>query len=567
MPWVIRKRDNEWCVYKRGPDGEPTGDTLGCHETRDEAEAQIRALHANVHEGRSVAEAKQSMVVQSVIISKTVAKSKKEAVKKVPDGFKTSDIEETEQSWRFRQRDPDDFMPNSFRTKQIAPGVTLVLGKLRVAELVEGAMNAITEYDNSISDFVERVRAAFDRQMGAYYGDPEERPWVVDVFESQVVVRAGEAMFRVAFSIDDEGKIVFASRDQWEAVRLSYIAEFVSEFRGAFPDVPTYEHVDIELLTKGDPDPFYVVLPVARVGETSANGLIYDEELVAEIERQLPGLGGIRGHNFDESAFPPETHDVVGHRRVGDTLWAKFYIPPGEAREDMRRRKARGGKVGSSIFGQFAKREARANGTWRARGLKLESLDFGAATRTALNLGGAFAVVSELRTRAMEDDAMTKEQLLAELKVTDIPQALREAIIREHATQQGEENIVAELRQELDEQRTLVAELTARVAGYQRREFLSALEGKIAEKVTVEALRPVVRRAVLAEMADESDLEKADKVLAEYLDGDEYKALAKALVAELAGPNAFVGATPNENWREELAKRAADLAKTQGVLS
>ncbi len=46
MPWLIRKRENEFCVYKEGPDGEPTGKSLGCHPTQEAAERQRRALHA-----------------------------------------------------------------------------------------------------------------------------------------------------------------------------------------------------------------------------------------------------------------------------------------------------------------------------------------------------------------------------------------------------------------------------------------------------------------------------------------------------------------------------------------
>lgn len=47
MPWVIAKKDGEYCVYKQGADGEPTGKSLGCHDTRKEAEAQLAALYAN----------------------------------------------------------------------------------------------------------------------------------------------------------------------------------------------------------------------------------------------------------------------------------------------------------------------------------------------------------------------------------------------------------------------------------------------------------------------------------------------------------------------------------------
>jgi len=46
MPYIIRKRDDVYCVYKEGSDGEPTGEALGCHETREEAQAQLQALYA-----------------------------------------------------------------------------------------------------------------------------------------------------------------------------------------------------------------------------------------------------------------------------------------------------------------------------------------------------------------------------------------------------------------------------------------------------------------------------------------------------------------------------------------
>jgi HK97 family phage major capsid protein len=47
MPYIIRKQDGEYCVYKEGADGEPVGETLGCHETRQEALEQVRVLYAS----------------------------------------------------------------------------------------------------------------------------------------------------------------------------------------------------------------------------------------------------------------------------------------------------------------------------------------------------------------------------------------------------------------------------------------------------------------------------------------------------------------------------------------
>lgn len=47
MPYRIRQRDNEYCVVKINAD-DSDGESQGCHETREEAEAQLTALNINV---------------------------------------------------------------------------------------------------------------------------------------------------------------------------------------------------------------------------------------------------------------------------------------------------------------------------------------------------------------------------------------------------------------------------------------------------------------------------------------------------------------------------------------
>lgn len=48
MPWLIKQDDKgRHCVYKQGAGGEPTGESLGCHGTEQEAKDQMAALYAN----------------------------------------------------------------------------------------------------------------------------------------------------------------------------------------------------------------------------------------------------------------------------------------------------------------------------------------------------------------------------------------------------------------------------------------------------------------------------------------------------------------------------------------
>lgn len=46
MPWATFKEGDEFCVYKLDADNEKTGETLGCHPSRNKAQAQVAALYA-----------------------------------------------------------------------------------------------------------------------------------------------------------------------------------------------------------------------------------------------------------------------------------------------------------------------------------------------------------------------------------------------------------------------------------------------------------------------------------------------------------------------------------------
>lgn len=47
MPYTIRKRDSQYCIYKQDADGNPTGDSLGCSDSHASAQSQIEAIYAN----------------------------------------------------------------------------------------------------------------------------------------------------------------------------------------------------------------------------------------------------------------------------------------------------------------------------------------------------------------------------------------------------------------------------------------------------------------------------------------------------------------------------------------
>lgn len=79
-------------------------------------------------------ELQEKREIQTFVVSKEIASSVAEA-KKIAEDFdmKTSKVDETSSSYRFRQRDPGDFKEGSFRSFQPPgkKGVTMVFGALK----------------------------------------------------------------------------------------------------------------------------------------------------------------------------------------------------------------------------------------------------------------------------------------------------------------------------------------------------------------------------------------------------------------------------------------------------
>lgn len=390
MPWTYRKRDSEWCVYKKNADGNPTGEALGCHDTKSEALAQIAALEANVEE-----------------------------------------------------------------------------------------------------------------------------------------------------------------------MARSYV---IAEFRGDFPEIAIDPRVDQDALFSRDEDPFFVTLPIARVGETSANGLHYDEALVETIREQMVGRGGIMGHISDDerdTAFPIEDVDWVGAQQENGTLWGKAYIPPGKVREFVRRLKARGGRLATSIYGPYASREELGDGAYRLMGFQLETLDLAPPDRAALNLGGRFTVTAQMIGETTEEDQdseeeMERAQLIAELTVADLPDTLREQVIAEHQAEADTENRIAELESERDDAQKRAQELETQVSEFQAHQFEAAVDGVIAELVDwkvqgddaekrVKMVKDQLKNRILSEIGDDRDAEKLPGVAKEIWESDDMKLLAETVRDALSGGPAVVG--------------------------
>ncbi|MBL8162465.1 MAG: hypothetical protein JNJ61_10805 [Anaerolineae bacterium] len=391
--------------------------------------------------------------------------------------------------------------------------------------------------------------------------------------------------------------------------------------KGKFPSVDTYPHINTDLLYENDASPFHITLAVAEVGATSHNGLIYDQELVDSIAKQLSeGAEGLRGHPSETEAtgFPVADVFWIGHVQESGVLWAKGYIPPGERREDVRRRMATNSAVGTSIYGTATKTPVSEAGKkrsnrWYAKNFVLEQIDLLHGRKASLPVGrkyGAMITAEHRQEEIMPDNDIT---------LADVPQHIREQIINEAALStrvselqaenttlraQVEEaisykQIVAEIRatigkdtdtvQIVQQYHTMattlaetmgvpftditirVSELHEQVAEARRTAFDAAVTEAISKRTAwplitegskrqVEALRTGLRRSLSQALAGDLDTSKIEEALNKLWD-DEYSVLAEGIVRSAGGPAAITPprdskTAPNADQMIEEARKS-----------
>lgn len=349
----------------------------------------------------------------------------------------------------------------------------------------------------------------------------------------------------------------------------------IGQFRGNFPDVPIATGVNMDELRELDADPMFVTLPVIpEVGATSRNGLLYDEALAISITKQINDNkpGGIFGHLKDEdrdSAFPIPDGQWVGASRDGKTVWGKAYIPPGAARDHIRRLKAVGGSIATSIYGKGAY-EAVSDGVRRLKDFTLESVDFAPPERAALGYAASPHVTRELETS--EEQNEMGETIVAEITAKDVPAPVKEQIIADWQKGSETQERISELETQIADRDTVIETLQTRLAEMQAQEFDSALNGKVAELVNwqaksdeakgkVEAFQRMVKEQILTRVGDERTADKVAEVADEVW--SDLKPLAETVRDALAGPAAVVPSRVRSNGAIEDTHEARLQARAR----
>lgn len=148
---IVEKRGDQWVLISK-----TTGDVLGTHDTKEQAlaqEAAIKARQANMQSmgpmmvvGRlkgATTTTTQSLIFPKEHFDRVAAMNWAKE-----HGFKSGDVDETESSFRLRQRNPGEFMPGSFRT--IEPGKDKTKGDNKMGK--EETETKLAELESSISE-------------------------------------------------------------------------------------------------------------------------------------------------------------------------------------------------------------------------------------------------------------------------------------------------------------------------------------------------------------------------------------------------------------------------------
>jgi len=128
--------------------------------------------------------------MQTVIVSKEVARTRKQA-EKIADEYAKKAIytsRETGSSYRFRMRPPEDFRKNTFRSRTVEPGVTLVFGQLKKGRKpISGKRRknpiAADAVEEDSKQFKKHVALGDQIMLYDLLPDPQVCAWIGDTLE------------------------------------------------------------------------------------------------------------------------------------------------------------------------------------------------------------------------------------------------------------------------------------------------------------------------------------------------------------------------------------------------
>jgi hypothetical protein len=382
---------------------------------------------------------------------------------------------------------------------------------------------------------------------------------------------------------------------------MELLMEQVSRFKGDYPDIPLPADIDREALGKVD----FVTLPVGRVDAQSQSGRVYKrpaiESLVRQINEKRPegGWGHLATTELTTRYDPPAIRWLAATLDEHGVAWAKGLPLTEQAREHFRVARATNARVGTSIWGTPPTASEGVN----VLDFELFRLDIADPTR----VGIAETAAKPKLTSEMEGGMPDNNDALAELRqerdaarqeLGEVKSKLASAQgtltgARAAISEMPMVNAYVNISESGDNLVDVIRSILQNLAKLQAQQMVAAIDATVTEMVKLESLRPVVwtmltglvDRAAIAEMVKGqpaalpgiiSEMAKAPDVaallkqrLTAILESSAIKTLAQKISVAEQGP-AYLGAGNGDqgsaNWREELAKKAGEIAKSTGMM-
>ncbi len=328
------------------------------------------------------------------------------------------------------------------------------------------------------------------------------------------------------------------------------LSHFSWKLSGSYPDIPLNDGISMDEIKQIEDDPVFLSLPLMKPGMVAKEGFVYTQGFVQKVMSDMQSQGNIAnmGHvarNDRDHLFPMPKALWVGAMQDNDGMvWGKAWLRDSEFKTLVKQMKAANAEIATSVYGTYDPSQAKFNmdGTYEINPstFKLESVDFAPPARAALQFErGVPVLTSHMNNEELETNEMTKEELLAQMTVDDIPSEMREAIIAQFKEGQDTEAVMAQMRDENTRLTTEVETLRKGMAEVAKNAVMSQFESKLSEAVKVDteegALKELIRGRVLAHLAAETKPEEIDTLLTEAMDAPVYKTLATVVVAQMSG--------------------------------
>jgi hypothetical protein len=325
------------------------------------------------------------------------------------------------------------------------------------------------------------------------------------------------------------------------------LIEQSSAYQGAYPSIPNRAGFAPD---ESDTAPFYVTLPLGKIGNVSGNGRLYDRDFYSELVQQVNNapsdnpVTGIVGHS-DPNGVSWKV-DMPAMEWVGATLeessgivWGKAYIYPEETklRSAVKRAIKNNGKVATSIWG-VAKMEGN-----RAVSPTIKRIDYADPERAGVKAAVAVPVVTSEMTEEKDKD-MSDEKLIQELRADrDTARQETSGLKEQMALLQPAHDAMKAKLESLQEMAgnkdvmAFVSELVQEVKATRAEKLKLEVNALIAEQVKLESARPLIATMLYGVQSKDEAVSR----LAELLNTEAIKNTLQTLALAASGGHLAIG--------------------------